>query len=39
MPQKSHPEGQMIVELNRTFASNLVFIEEYLSGVSAHTNL
>ena len=29
----------MIAELNHRFASNLVSIEEDLSGVSAHTNL
>ena len=27
----------MIAELNHRFTSNLVSIEEYLSGVSAHT--
>ena len=30
---------RMIAELHHRFASNLVSIEEYLSGVSAHTNL
>ena len=38
-PQKGHPEGRMIVELHHRFASNLVSIEEYPSGVSAHTSL
>ena len=36
-PQKGHPEGPMIVQLHHRFASNLVSIEEYLSGVSAHS--
>ena len=29
----------MIVKLKRRFTSNLLSIEEYVSGVSAHTNL